>query len=284
MTKLRLPALGKINLSLDIMGLREDGYHELSSVMQSIELADWLTVEANNSGEIKLTCTSPALSLGDDNLIIKAAKLLQKHFCPEKGAEIYLEKHLPIGAGLGGGSSDGAATMKALNYLWNLNLTTSDLVALGAQLGADIPFTLIGGTAWAEGIGERLTILPPAPRLLLVLVKPAASLGAGEVYHYWDQNFGISNCSTPQVLAALEKGEQKQLVLSMGNDLEKAVLELTPEVQKIIEQMYALGVVKALVSGSGPIVIGVVKDEHQGIIIKDHFLRYYDEVFFTGTI
>ncbi|MFA5536536.1 MAG: 4-(cytidine 5'-diphospho)-2-C-methyl-D-erythritol kinase [Bacillota bacterium] len=284
MTGLRVPAFGKINISLDIMGLRDDGYHELSSVMQSIKLADWLTIKADDSGKIKLAGNSSTLSLGDDNLIIKAAKLLQETFCPGKGAEIYLEKNLPIGAGLGGGSSDGAATMKALNHLWGLNLTTSTLVALAAQLGADLPFTLVGGTVWARGKGEMLTILPPAPKLSLVLAKPSVSLSAGEVYRYWDQNFGTSTYSTPQVLAALEKGEQKQLVASMGNDLERAVLGLMPRVQKIIDRMHAFGVERTLVSGSGPVVVGVVRDEQQGISLRDHLLGSYGEVFLTCTI
>lgn len=284
LTKLRLPAYGKINISLDITGLRPNGYHELSSVMQSIQLADWLTFKINDTGEVRLSSQSISLPLGDDNLIVRAARLLQEQLCPKKGVEIGLEKILPIGAGLGGGSSDAAVTMRALNYLWGLGLTTSTLIALGVQLGADIPFNLIGGTAWARGVGEKLTILPPAPKMPLVLVKPPISLSAGEVYQYWDQKFTVSGQYTTEVLEALEKGDKTQLALSMGNDLEKAVIELAPQVGGIISKMQAFGVAKAMVSGSGPTVIGIVKDKQQGIILTNYFLNHYEEVYLTNTI
>lgn len=284
MIGLKLPAYGKINLSLDIVGLRSDGYHELSSVMQSIKLADWLTFQADDSGKISFGSSSTDLPLNEDNLVIKVAKFLQKQFCPQKGVKIYLEKILPIGAGLGGGSSDAATTMKALNYLWGLGLTTSHLVALGSQLGADIPFNLVGGTAWARGIGEKLTILPPISKTSLILVKPPFSLGAGEVYQYWDQEYGGSGQYSSALLEALKKGDQEQMIYAMGNDLEKAVLHLAPQVGDIIKEMQSLGVIKAMVSGSGPTVIGVVKDEKQGQSLAAYFHKFYQEVYVTNTI
>lgn len=283
MTGLRLKAWGKINLSLDVLHLRPDGYHQLATVMQSIGLADSLTFQLNDSGRIRLDCNYPQLA-NDDNLVVRGVKLLQERFCPEQGVDIYLEKKLPVAAGLGGGSSDAAATMKALNYLWGLDLSTSALISLGSKLGADVPFCLVGGTALAQGIGDELTLLKPAPKIWLVLVKPATGLSAGEVYKHWDALGWDSNNYTPGVIKALERGEIHFLAEAVGNDLERAVVSLQPEVEEIRQEMLERGALKAMVSGSGPTVVGFVASEEQGIRLAKGLWNKYPEIHVTYTV
>lgn len=283
MTSLRLQAWGKINLSLDVLHLRPDGYHELATVMQSIKLADNLTFHLNNSGQIRLECDNPELAT-DDNLVVKGARLLQERFCPDRGVDIFLEKKLPVAAGLGGGSSDAAVTLKALNYLWDLGLSTSALVSLGSQLGADVPFCLVGGTVLARGIGEQLTLLKPAPKSWLVLVKPVSGLSAGAVYKHWDCRGWQSKNYTPGVVEALEKGDPHSLAAAAGNDLERAVVSLQPEVEEIREELLDRGALKAMVSGSGPTVVGFVTSEEQGVILARDLKNKYHEVYVTHTI
>ena len=283
MTGLRLKAWGKINLSLDVLHLRPDGYHQLATVMQSIGLADSLTFQLNDSGRIRLDCNYPQLA-NDDNLVVRGAKLLQERFCPEQGVDIYLEKKLPVAAGLGGGSSDAAATMKALNYLWGLDLSTSALISLGSKLGADVPFCLVGGTALAQGIGDELSLLKPAPKIWLVLVKPATGLSAGEVYKHWDALGWDSNNYTPGVIKALERGDIHFLAEAVGNDLERAVVSLQPEVEEIRQEMLERGALKAMVSGSGPTVVGFVASEEQGIRLAKGLWNKYPEIHVTYTV
>jgi 4-diphosphocytidyl-2-C-methyl-D-erythritol kinase len=283
LTGLRLKAWGKINLSLDVLHLRPDGYHQLATVMQSIGLADSLTFQLNDSGRIRLDCNYPQLA-NDDNLVVRGAKLLQERFCPEQGVDIYLEKKLPVAAGLGGGSSDAAATMKALNYLWGLDLSTSALISLGSKLGADVPFCLVGGTALAQGIGDELTLLKPAPKIWLVLVKPATGLSAGEVYKHWDALAWDSNNYTPGVIKALERGDIHFLAEAVGNDLERAVVSLQPEVEEIRQEMLERGALKAMVSGSGPTVVGFVASEEQGIRLAKGLWNKYPEIHVTYTV
>lgn len=277
------PAYGKINLSLDVLARRPDGYHELSSVMQSIHLADELVFRPNTSGAINFSCSDPALA-GEDNLVVKAARLLKERFGLNAGVDIHLVKKLPVAAGLGGGSSDAAVTLKALNHLWGLELPLSHLVALGRELGADVPFALVGGTALAQGIGERITILPPVPRLWLVLVKPSVGLRAGEVYRRWDEGRYRSGEFTAGVLKALERGDRKELLQALGNDLERVVQALVPEVAVIMRELAEAGVAKALVSGSGPTVLGFVESETQAAALCRELSRKYPEVYCTHTI
>lgn len=283
MTGLCLPAYGKINLSLDVLGLRADGYHQLSSVMQSIKLSDELIFHLNSSGEINFTCTDPNLA-NEGNLVVKAARLLQERFGVEQGADIHLIKKLPVQAGLGGGSSDAAVTLRALNYLWKLGLSTSNLISLGSQLGADIAFCLVGGTVLAQGIGEKITILPPAPELWVVLVKPGVGLSAGQVYRSWDYLKCATGRFTPGVLKSIDQGDRQQLMKAMGNDLEMVVKSLVPEVEDILQKLQQEGAVKAMVSGSGPTVLGFVERQEEAEALAEKLRSKYSQIYITHTI
>lgn len=284
MTGITLTAYGKINLSLDVLHLRADGYHELATVMQSIALGDSLAFQVNDTGNVNLECNRPELA-NSENLVVKGARLLRERYCPERGVDILLEKRLPVAAGLGGGSSDAAATLKALNHLWGLGLSTSSLIVIGAELGADVPFCLVGGTVLAQGIGDKLTLLKPAPTLWLVLVKPPGGLRAGEVYQCWDAGKWESSHYTPGVLAALEGGAPPyRLLQKVGNDLERAVKSLLPEAEEIEQDLLQGGALKAMVSGSGPTIIGFVADEEQAIKLANSLSNKYPEVHVTHTI
>lgn len=283
MTGLCLPAYGKINLSLDVLGLQAGGYHRLSSVMQSIKLSDELIFNLNPSREINFTCTDPSLA-NEENLVVKAARLLQERFGVDQGVDIHLIKKLPVQAGLGGGSSDAAVTLRALNFLWQLGLSTSSLISLGRQLGADIAFCLVGGTVLAQGIGEKLTILPPAPELWVVLVKPDVGLSAGQVYRYWDELKCDSGKYTPGVLKSIENGDRQDLMQAMGNDLEEAVRLLVPEVEDILQELQQAGAVKAMVSGSGPTVLGFVERQEEAKALAEKLRSKYSEIHITHTI
>ncbi|HHW06851.1 MAG TPA: 4-(cytidine 5'-diphospho)-2-C-methyl-D-erythritol kinase [Clostridia bacterium] len=283
MSGLKLPACGKINLSLDVLARRADGYHELSSVMQSIGLADELCFQLNLAGDVNFECTDPGLAHGE-NLVVKAARLLKERFGVDRGVDIHLRKKLPVAAGLGGGSSDAAVTLKALNHLWGLGLSISHLVSLGRELGADVPFCLLGGTALAQGIGETITILPPVPRLWLVLVKPAVGLRAGQVYRRWDELQYRTNRYTPGVLKAIDQGDREQVLQAVGNDLERVVRSLVPEVEEILRKLVEAGAAKAMVSGSGPTVLGFVETREQAAALCRKLSNAYPEVYFTHTI
>lgn len=284
LVSIRLPAYGKINLSLDVLGLRDDGYHELATVMQSIALADELTFTVNDSDEINLTCSQDTLTTGPDNLVVKAATLLRQRYGIAKGVDIHLQKNIPVAAGLGGGSSDAGATLKALNHLWGLNLTMSNLLVLASQLGADVPFTLVSGTALAQGFGEQLTLLPPVPVFWLVLVKPPQSLGAGQVYNAWDQGGWQSRNYTAAVLQAIKTQNKEDLINSLGNDLERPVEGILPLVQEIKDDLLNKGALTAMVSGSGPTVMGICSEEEEATILARNLSDHYEEIYITHTI
>ena len=184
--KLEKNAFAKINLGLDVTGKRDDGYHIVRMIMQNVNIYDTLTFEDNKSGEIVLTANSPKIPTDDSNLICKVAKQLQKEFGVTKGANIDLVKRIPVAAGMAGGSTDGAATYVALNELWNLGLDKKRMCELAVNLGADIPYCIMGGTALAEGIGEELTTIPDMPDCQLVVVKPDIDVSTGWVYKELD--------------------------------------------------------------------------------------------------
>src|SRR5882672_1733598 len=179
---LTLPAFAKINLSLHVLGQRPDGYHEIDTVLQTISLHDTITLTVTESPEIVLSCDDRSLPTGADNLVYRAATALQARFAPAKGVHIRLEKRIPVQAGLGGGSSDAAATLLGLRYLWNTTAPARELLNIASGLGADVPFFFFGGTARGTGIGKDLAPLPDAPDRFLVVLKPTASIPTSIAY------------------------------------------------------------------------------------------------------
>lgn len=282
---LTIPAYGKINLTLRVLGRRQDGYHNLSTIFQSIALADRLTLRRHYEG-LHLETTGRPVPSGPDNLVYQAAARLQTRY-GFPGVKITLQKEIPLAAGLAGGSSDAAATLLAVNILFNLGLTPGQLAREGVALGADIPFCVLGGTALGRGRGEELTLLPPIPPLWLVLVKPSFGVSTADVYQAWDANPGLESLEHPdeeRALAAIMNGDREELLAALGNDLEAVTCRLYPEVTAIKLRLLAEGAERAVMCGSGPAVFGVAADTATAQRIASRLQETYPETFVTRTL
>lgn len=252
----------KINLTLDVLGKRDDGYHEVAMIMQGIELHDLITLEKRQTG-ITLEINVPELSSGPDNLAYRAATLLQKDFPDIAGVHIKLTKEIPVAAGLAGGSTDAAAVLLGLNRLYDMGLSLDDLRTYGARLGSDVPFCLHPLTGLATGRGEMIRELPPCPPLWLVLVKPPFGVSTKEVYGHLKEVIIKERPSLKRALAALETGDLGLLYQSMANVLEYATFDLYPELRDWLEELRDLGAKKAMMSGSGPTLIAFMENESE---------------------
>lgn len=242
-------APAKINLSLEVVGKRPDGYHELVSIMQTISLADRLTISP--STDLTLTCSDPGLSTSQ-NLVLEAAALLQACYSATGGCRLHLEKHIPAGAGLGGGSSDGAATLVALTRVWNLPADCADLLALSERLGSDVPFFLYGGTALVEGRGERVWPLPDPERAWYLLVKPPFEVSTARIFAALPLGDWSNGVRTRSVASTIRSEGNVELGV---NGLQETLFRLYPEARACFDAVYALAPDRTLVSGSGPTVV-----------------------------
>jgi 4-diphosphocytidyl-2-C-methyl-D-erythritol kinase len=257
-------ARAKINLAIDVLTRQANGYHQVAMVLQSISLADRLTFHEKRQGII-LTCTDPHLTCGEGNLVYRAARLLSgmKGTGGSRGVHIHIEKNIPMEAGLGGGSSDAAATLLALNQLWELRLSRDSLLELCFKLGADVPFCLIGGTALARGLGERITPLPPLPPLPLVLVKPSFGLSTALVY----RSLSLEHIKKRPDLASLIKALQEQntegIFPPTANVREEGVGDSWTVIAALKEDLQSAGARGVLMSGSGTTVFGFFGDEQK---------------------
>lgn len=255
--KIERKAYAKINLGLDVTGVREDGYHIVKMIMQNVDLYDTLTFEDNDSGEIVLTASTDKIETDERNLICKVARQLKDKFNVKQGVTMHLVKRIPVAAGMAGGSTDGAATYLALNELWGLNLSKKELCELAVSLGADIPYCIIGGTALAEGIGEELTAISDMPTCHLVIAKPAIDVSTGWVYKELDSREGIKHPDIDGIKAAIEGGDLNKMCALIGNVLEEVTASKYKEVGQLEEILRKEGAVGAFMTGSGPTVFGV---------------------------
>ncbi|HHX77852.1 MAG TPA: 4-(cytidine 5'-diphospho)-2-C-methyl-D-erythritol kinase [Firmicutes bacterium] len=254
---LRAYARAKINLAIDVLGKRQDNYHQVAMVLQSLELSDFLYFQKNKEG-ITFTCSDPVLGNSENNLVYRAAVLMQQA-APGTvpGVRIHLEKKIPLAAGLGGGSADAAATLVALNKLWGLELKQGELVGLGLRLGADVPFCLIGGTALVEGMGERVYPLPGLPVLPVVLAKPPFGLSTAEVYRRISLEEPGPRPDMGILKEAIYKGAWQEIWDNAVNVLEKGVAPgYLAEIKRLKETLRRLGGRGVAMSGSGPTVFG----------------------------
>jgi 4-diphosphocytidyl-2-C-methyl-D-erythritol kinase len=260
---LRLRAPAKLNLYLRVLGRRADGYHEIETVFERINLADELTVESAPSG-ISLTCDEPTLSCGLDNLVVRAALLLHEFSGTAQGARIHLMKRIPIAAGLGGGSSDAAATLIGLNDLWDLGLSRNELLPLAARLGSDVPFFLLPAPfAVGRGRGDVCEAVPHTRRLCHVLVIPDAQLSTKEIYEQAQWDLTASKPSLTMVWHALSNGSLSELAAGLWNDLEPEAIRRCPASALIASHLRDLGCLGIRLSGSGPSVFGLCFDLKQ---------------------
>lgn len=279
MTKIYEKAPAKINLVLDVLRKREDGYHEVEMVMTMVDLADRLAFEELQRDQIVLASQAGFIPLDEKNLAFQAARLLKQRYGVQKGVYMYLDKQIPVAAGLAGGSSDAAAALRGLNRLWGLNLGVSELEALGAELGSDVPFCVRGGTALATGRGERLESVDSPPQCWVVLAKPPINVSTADVYGRFRANEIGTHPSVPDMLGALREGSFERMCGSLGNVLEKVTLAHYPEVRQIKDVMTRLGADGVLMSGSGPTVFGLVSKESKLARIYNGLRGFCKEVY-----
>lgn len=256
---MRTIARAKINLSLDVLGTRPDGFHEILTVMQALELHDVVEVEPLEE-EIRVECSHPEVPQGAGNIVFRAADLVRREHNINGGAGIFIYKNIPVAAGLAGGSANAAAALRALNRLWELNADEGELFRLGEMLGSDVPFCLLGKAALAGGRGEVLTPLPPFSGFGVVLVKPSFGVSTARVYSLYDALPAGPRPDTGAVVKAVESGDFKAVAGLMGNVLERVTASMHPEILEIKEALVAAGAAGALMSGSGPTVFGLCAD------------------------
>lgn len=261
MDSIKLKAMAKINLGLDVVRRRPDGYHDVRMIMQSINLYDSITITKTKSPKITVKTNLSYLPTNENNLVYKAADLLISEFQITEGVYINLEKHIPVAAGLAGGSSDAAATLIGINKLFRLGLSKRELMKRGVKLGADIPFCILRGTALSEGIGEVLTPLSPMPKCHILIAKPDISVSTKFVYENLKLNEdtihpdidGMVNLLTEQNLLGISK--------KLSNVLEQVTITKYPVIHEIKEFMIKHGALNSLMSGSGPTVYGLFEDK-----------------------
>ena len=255
MNKITLDANAKINLSLDVTGRREDGYHFVSMVMQSVSLCD--RVELEKADEIVLETDSGEIPADESNIAYKAAKLFVEKYGIDGGVKIKIEKNIPVCAGLAGGSTDAAAVLKGLNLLYGLGLTEEELMETGLKLGADVPFCIMGGTALAEGIGEKLTGIASFKDVIICLAKPDFSVSTPQAYKDIDSKPVEKHPDNQKMIAAIEKRDIKGVCSEMVNVFEEVMRDKHPQIEEIKRVMKTCGATGTLMSGSGPSVYGV---------------------------
>ncbi|WAA09488.1 4-(cytidine 5'-diphospho)-2-C-methyl-D-erythritol kinase [Fervidibacillus albus] len=258
--KLHVKAPAKINLTLDVLHKRTDGYHELEMVMTTVDLADRLELSRLEEDRIIVHSESRFVPSGERNLAYQAASVLKKELNVKKGVEISIEKHIPVAAGLAGGSSDAAAVLRGLNRLWDLRLSLRELAEIGAKVGSDVPFCVYGGTALAKGRGEILTPLPPPPSCWVVLAKPPIGVSTAEVYENLSLE-QIDHPNTRQMVDAILNNDYDSICHNIGNVLESVTLARHPEVAEIKGDMKRFGADAVLMSGSGPTVYALARHD-----------------------
>ena len=260
---MRLQAFAKINIGLDVLGKREDGYHEVRMIMQTIRMYDQLDMRKSVEPGIHLTTNKKYIPVDENNLVWRAAKLMMDTCGIIEGVSIHLHKVIPVAAGMAGGSSDAAATLVGMNRLFHCGLSKEKLMELGVQIGADVPYCVLRGTALAEGIGEKLTVLPPMPDCWILIGKPGISVSTKYVYTTLDLNTDTVHPDIDGMKKALEDGNLYGITERMGNVLQDVTIPAYPEVERIKEQMKTLGAVNAMMSGSGPTVFGIFDNEEK---------------------
>lgn len=262
---IRLKARAKINIGLDVLGKRPDGYHDVRMVMQTIGIYDRLIITKIPEEEIRIKSNLAFLPLNENNLIYKAIKLLKEVYGFKGGVEVDLNKFIPVAAGMAGGSTDAASTMFGLNKLFELNMSMSRMMQLGVKLGADVPYCVMRGTALAEGIGEKLTRLTPMPHCWLLVAKPPVNVSTKLVYDSLDMSEVVEHPDIDGIIEAIDAQDVAGIAAKMGNVLEQVTIPLYPIIDVIKQDMIEHGALNAMMSGSGPTVFGIFPDEQTAL-------------------
>ena len=280
MNYIQLKCRAKINLSIDVLGKRTDGYHLVEMIMQTIDLFDIIKIFSLEEDKIVIESNSNDIPLDSSNIVYKAVDLIKEKFNIKKGAKIYIEKNIPIAAGMAGGSSNAAAILVGLNKIWELNLNQNELKDLGLQLGADVPFCIEGGASLAENIGEQLTKIDGLPQDIFILVcKPELFVSTKDIYEAIDSKIIDKRPDNKLLIKLLEENNVRQLSREMYNVLEEVTKEKYPvieEIEKIMMDNNALG---SMMSGSGPTVFGIYDTREEAEKCKDILLKKFKQVY-----
>lgn len=283
MDKITIKAPAKINLGLDVLRKREDGYHEVHMIMQTVALFDELTFEKTEKQGITLVTNHETIETDERNLIVKAAKLFLEYFSIEQGLSIYLKKQIPVAAGMAGGSTDAAATLKAMAQLLEVQTDKETLCKLGVKIGADVPYCILQGTALSQGIGEILTPLKPAPDCFVLLIKPPIEVSTKFVYENLKVQELQSHPDMEGIQRAIEAGDLYGMCKRLENVLESVTIPAHPIIQEIKELALQQGAISALMSGSGPTVFAIFEEEMQAKAAKKVFeeAKISNEIYLT---
>ncbi|GAK13888.1 4-(cytidine 5'-diphospho)-2-C-methyl-D-erythritol kinase [Geomicrobium sp. JCM 19039] len=278
--KCSLKAPAKINLSLDVLAKREDGFHEVEMIMTEVDLADRIDLTSRRDQQIVIQTHAGYIPADRRNLAYQAASLLRKRYRISAGVTIYIQKNIPVAAGLAGGSSDAAAVLRGLNQMWGLKLSKERLAELGSEIGSDIAFCVHGGTARATGRGEKIEHLPAPPACWVVLAKPPIGVSTADVYgRVRVTNPDPANTGSRAIEQAIRDQDYAQICTHLHNDLEQVTMKLYPEVGQIKERMLESGADAALMSGSGPTVFGLVNSEGKVHRVYNALRGFCDQVY-----
>lgn len=263
MYEMRLKALAKINLGLDVLRRREDGYHEVCMVMQTLSLYDRIIIKKLEKQEIQVKTNLFYVPENENNLVYQAAQILMDECDLKQGIYIDLQKFIPVAAGMAGGSSDAAAVLYGMNRMFRLNLSQQRLMEIGLKIGADVPYCVMRGTALAEGIGEKLTPLAPMPICKVLVAKPPICVSTKFVYENLTLDKDTEHPRIDLLIEGLREGNLKKIAAHMGNVLESVTIPHYPVIAQIREEMLHYGAINAMMSGSGPTVFGLFEEEAQ---------------------
>ena len=281
--KMKIKAYAKINIALDVVGKREDGYHLLRMIMQTIDLYDTIEIERINSG-IELKCNKHYVPIDERNLAYKAAKLFKETYSINAGVYIKLIKNIPVSAGLAGGSTDAAGVLKLMNKIFNINADDEELKALGLKLGADVPYCINGGTALCEGVGEKITQLKQFKDKILVLIKPSFGVSTKEVYKNFDLSKVIFHPRIEELIKSMENDDIYFVANNMKNLLENVTLKKHRVINSIKEEVKLNDAIGTMMSGSGPTIFAFFDDMLKAQMCYDNMKKKYKDVFITRTI
>ena len=277
-----LKAPAKVNLTLDVKGKRSDGYHELETVMHQVNLLDIIRI-SQGTGGIQIKSNSSLIPTNEENLAYQAAEMILGEYAHKEGVEIYIEKNIPVGAGLAGGSTDAAAVIQGINQLYDLGLEEEELLEMAARIGSDVAFCLAGGSKLARGRGEILSNLPQRMIPYIILVKPHFQLSTAEVYRELDLTQVEEFPDNVAFLAAWEAYDIINIARNMRNVLETVSIRKYPEIAAIKAELIRTGALNALMSGSGPSVMGIFMEEEQALKAREQFRTRYQEVFLLSS-
>lgn len=258
---INLKAYGKVNLGLDVLRRREDGYHEVRMIMQTVKLYDQITMGKNTTGKIRLTTNLPYLPTNEKNLVYRAIDIIRTNYHISDGVDADIDKHIPVAAGMAGGSTDAAAALVGMNQLFALGISQEKLMEYGAQLGADVPFCIMRGTVLSEGIGEILTPLPPMPNCWFVIVKPGFSMSTKYVYEHLTLDDSTVHPDIDGMIHALHEKDLSGITSRLSNVLEQVTVRDYPAICRIKNTLMEMGALGSLMSGSGPTVFGIFTDK-----------------------